>query len=387
VANNGVGATGVNGRGDILISGGASSFGNTDTAGGGFKPERIQIDPGLGQNTPNGNVGAQANDATGIVSNSFGNYEVLATTPVTVATPSPLTKTGTTLTGDATHLLIGSYNAENFSVAASGQAKLASIADEILHKLNAPGVISLQEIQDNSGPTDNGVTAANQNLQDIVNAIAAAGGPTYAFIDNPFIGNDTNRGQPGGNIRTAFLYRTDQVQFVTGSLRTIAADGHVIADQGSAAADAAADSDQQTNANNPFFASRPPLAADFIFNGQTITVVDDHFTSKLGSAVLLGSQQPPLDGGEVQRAARAQAVNISVASLLAANANARILVTGDLNDFGFEQPLSVLKGTASVSNYSANAADLIHATANYAPGGTQVLNDLQDLLPVDQRFD
>src|SRR5262249_15130896 len=41
----------------------------------------------------------------------------------------------------------------------------------------------------------------------------------------------------------------------------------------------------------------------------------------------------------------------------------------------------------TVSNYSANAADLIHATATYTPGGTQILNDLQDLLPVDQRFD
>src|SRR5262249_29004345 len=151
--------------------------------------------------------------------------------------------------------------------------------------------------------------------------------PTYAFIDNPFIGNDTNGGQPGGNIRTAFLYRTDQVQFVAGSLRTIGADGHAIADQGSAAADAAANSDQQTNANNPFFASRPPLAADFIFNGQTITVVDNHFTSKLGSAVLMGSDQPPFDGGEVQRAAQAQAINNFVDSLLATNPNARILVT------------------------------------------------------------
>src|SRR5262249_45430379 len=98
--------------------------------------------------------------------------------------------------------------------------------------------------------------------------------------------------------------------------------------------------------------------------------------------VLMGSDQPPLDGGEVQRAAQAQAVNTFIDSLLATNPNARVLVSGDLNEFGFEQPMSVLKGTASISNYTSNPATTI-----YTPGGTQILNDLQDLLPVDQRFD
>src|SRR5262249_35321747 len=230
VASSGANATGLNGRGDILISAGTAAFGNTDTATGDFNPERIQIDPGLGQPTPNVNVGARLDDVTGIVNYSFGNYEVLATSPVTVATASPLAKTGTTLTGDATHLLVGSYNAENFSTVASGQAKLNSIADESLHTLNAPGIIALHEIQDDSGPTDNGTTSASQNLQAIVDAIntLSVGTVHYAFIDNPFINDDKNGGAPGGNIRTAFLYRTDQVQLVAGSLRTIAADGHAI---------------------------------------------------------------------------------------------------------------------------------------------------------------
>jgi predicted extracellular nuclease/methionine-rich copper-binding protein CopC len=378
VASNGANATGVNSRGDILISGGAVSFGNTDAAGGDFNPERIQIDPGLGQSTPNVNVGAKLNDVTGIVSYSFGNYEVLATSPVTVATPSPLTKTGTTLTGDSSHILIASYNAENLDPG-DGVARFNTIASEIISKLNSPDIIALQEIQDNSGTTDNGVTAADQTLQMIINAINAAGGPTYAFIDNPFIGNDTNGGQPGGNIRTAFLYRTDHVGFVAGSLRSIGANGQAIT--------SGPDTAQQSDPNHPFFGSRPPLAADFTFNGQTLTVVDDHFTSKGGSAVLLGSIQPPFDAGEVQRAAQAQAVNNFVDNLLASNANARIVVTGDFNDYQFEQPLSVLKGAATISNYTSNGADPINATATYTPGGSAILTDLQDMLPADQRFD
>ncbi|MEN3382879.1 MAG: hypothetical protein V7608_2923, partial [Hyphomicrobiales bacterium] len=381
VADNGANATGVNGRGDILISGGATSFGNTDTVGGDFNPERIQIDPGLGQATPDVSVGARLNDVTGIVSYSFGNYEVLATTPVTVASASPLVKTGTTLTGDASHILIASYNAENLDPG-DGAVRFALVGNEIVNRLNAPDILALQEVQDNNGAaggTGSTVTSASQTLQMIVDAVNAAGGPQYAFIDNPFIGANTNGGEPGGNIRTAYLYRTDHVSLVAGSLRTIGADGSAIA--------AGPDTAQQTDPNNPFFASRPPLAADFVFNGQVITVVNDHFTSKGGSGVLLGSGQPPFDAGEVQRAAQAQAVNTFVDHLLAANPNARVIVTGDLNDYDFEQALSVLKGTASISNYTANGADPFNATATYTPGGTQVLNDLQDTLPLDQRFD
>ena len=49
--------------------------------------------------------------------------------------------------------------------------------------------------------------------------------------------------------------------------------------------------------------------ATFTFNGEDVTVVNNHFTSKGGSAPLFGSDQPPLNAGEVSRAAQAQAVN------------------------------------------------------------------------------
>jgi VCBS repeat-containing protein len=388
VANNGAGATGLNSRGDLLVSGGAVSFGNTDSTGGDFNPERIQIDPGLGQATPDVNVGAKLNDVTGIVNYSFGNYEVLATTPVTVATASPLVKETGTLTGDNTHLLLASYNAENLAPS-NGAAKFNTIASQIINSLHAPDVIAMQEIQDDSGSADDGVTSANQTLTMLVNAInaAAPAGVHYSFIDNPFIGNDTNGGAPGGNIRTAYLYRDDRVNFVAGSLKTIAADGSAIDDHGSAAANAAANSDQQTNVDNPFFASRAPLVATFTFNGESVTVIDGHFTSKGGSAPLLGSDQPAFDAGEVTRAAQAQAVNTYIDSLQATNANVHVVVAGDLNEFQFEEPINVLKGTATVSNYDVPGADPITATGTYTPGGTAILTDLQDSLAAGERFD
>ena len=387
---NGTTATGQIPRGNVLLTPGASDFGDTNTSGGDFNPERLQIDaddgilPGF--SSPLVNVGARLGDVTGIVNYDFGNYQVVATQPYAVTTPSTLTKETSALTGDNHHLLVASYNAENLDPG-DGAARFATIADEILHRLNAPDVLALQEVQDNSGATDNGVTSADTTLGMLVDALNAAAptGVHYAFIDNPFIGNDSNGGEPGGNIRTAFLYRTDRVDFVPDSLRTIGPDGHAVANTDETAPDG--NGEQQTNPDNPFFDSRPPLVATFNFHGEAFTVIDNHFTSKGGSAPLLGSDQPPFDAGEVQRAAQAQAVNNFVDNLLAVDPGANVIVAGDLNEFQFEEPMQVLKGTATIANYDVGGSDPFDAVADYTPGGTAILHDLQDLLPVNERYD
>ena len=382
-AGNGASATGLTDRGNLLIREGAPAFGDTNTVGGDFNPERIQIDDdsGLlpGFVTPRVDVGAQLADVTGVVTYDFGNYQVSATQAFTVAEPSPLAKEDGTLNGDASRLLVASYNAENLDPT-DGAARFERVASEILGALNAADIVALQEIQDGDGPTNSTLTSAGATLQALVEALnaAAPAGVTYAFLDNPFIGDDTNGGEPGGNIRTAFVYRTDRVELVEGSARTVGADGRPLT---------AADASQQTDPENPFFGSRPPLAADFRFNGQTVTLVNNHFTSKGGSAPLLGSDQPPLNGGEVQRAAQAQAVNDFVDRLLAGDPDARIVVTGDLNEFPGEEPISVVKGAASLTGYDVPGTDPFDATATYVPGGDPVLSDLMDALPAGERYD
>ncbi|GAB6844584.1 hypothetical protein JCM2811A_35860 [Methylorubrum rhodinum] len=382
-ATNGASATGLTGRGNLLTDLGTPAFGDTDTAGGDFNPERIQIDDdsGLlrGFTTPAVNVGDQLSDVTGIVTYEFGNYQVSATQAFTVAEPSSLVREDGALFGNASRLLVASYNAENLDPT-DGTARFERVASEILGALNAADIVALQEVQDGNGPTNTGLTSAGATLQALVDALnaAAPAGVTYAYIDNPFIGDDTNGGEPGGNIRTAFVYRTDRVSLVDDSLRTVGADGSPLK---------ATDTSQQTDPQNPFYGSRPPLAADFTFNGQTVTVVNNHFTSKGGSAPLLGSDQPPFNAGEVQRAAQAQAVNGFVDRLLAQDASAKVMVVGDLNEFPGEQPLSVLKGEASLTDYSVPGDDPIDAAATYTPGGTAILSDLMDSLPEAERYD
>ena len=99
---NGTAATGQTDRGNMLITPGEDLFGNIDTVGGDYNPERIQIDddsgilPGFV--TPSVNVGARLGDVTGVVNYDFGNYQVVATQAYTVAQASTITKETGTLT-------------------------------------------------------------------------------------------------------------------------------------------------------------------------------------------------------------------------------------------------------------------------------------------------
>jgi len=331
VVDNGENATGLSDRGTLNIS--------PDD----FNPERIQIDEDTdilpGFELPLVDTGASLGDVTGVISYEFGNFQIQPTETFT-ATDSGLKPETSALTPTADQLAVASYNVLNLDPNdADGDTDIAdgrfnAIAQDIANNLKSPDIIGLQEIQDNDGSVNSEVTAANVTLQTLVDAIATAGGPTYEFIDNPFIGDDTNGGQPGGNIRTAFLYNPQRVDLVEGSVKTVTDP-----------------QDQQTNPENPFFNSRLPLSADFQFNRQTVTVVDNHFSSKGGSAPILGVEQPfeerqedpTVNGSLDQRRVQAEAVNNFVKGILTDNPDANVVVEGDLNEFEFVSPLEILE--------------------------------------------
>lgn len=356
-------ATGFNADLGVLVIDGAVGGGINvnNTIGGDFNPERIQlqvdstITPG---GLPSGiSPGARLNDVTGVVNYNAGQYEVVATTALTVAQASTNTVDNTTLLGSSTHLTIGSYNAENLDPG-DGAARFTALANDIAFALGAPGIVVLDEIQDNNGATNDSVVSASMTLQMLVDAIFAVSGVQYSWIDNPFITDDRNGGEPGGNIRVAIIYRADTVDFVEGSLRT-----------------ATDPTDQANNTANPFNGARLPLAADFTFNGETVTVIGNHFTSKGGSSPLQGSVQPSTNQGEDKRAGQAALVNALVDTILAGDASANIVVAGDFNDFQNEEPLRILTGQ---NDWNGTAAT--------APAGPQVLNNLSFLLPPEERF-
>jgi predicted extracellular nuclease len=84
-------------------------------------------------------------------------------------------------------------------------AHIPAVASHIGDLLKTPDLLFIQEIEDNSGATNDGTVDADVTLAALVSAIESASGVRYNFTQiNPVDGEDG--GVPGGNIRTVFLY-------------------------------------------------------------------------------------------------------------------------------------------------------------------------------------
>ena len=309
-----------------------------------FNPERIQIDDDFGLSptaTPIVNVGDSLGDVTGVMSYGFGNYEIRFTEAFSPTRGVLEPETTRLSTGDG-YLTIASFNVLNLDPNdRDGDADVASgrfdaVASIIARNLRSPDIVALQEVQDNDGSAKTRVKAADATLRLLADRIAVLGSVRYRFIDHPFIGGGTNGGQPGGNIRVAFLYNPARVDLVPDSLAT-----------------ATDPRDQRINPNNPFFDGRLPLAASFRSrapDGARVTVVNNHLNSKRGSSPLFGQvqpfterqEEPSVNGGVEQRRRQARAVRDLVARRLAARRDAHLVVVGDFNEFAFVSPLKIL---------------------------------------------
>lgn len=294
-------------------------------------PERIQIDGDtgvlLGSTDPALDVGDRLSDVTGVVGYNFGNFEVVPTAAYSFS-DGGLRRETTRIEGDTETLAVATYNVENLDPNdTDGDSDLAdgkfdAIAQQIAGNLDGPDIVGIQEVQDDSGSADDGTVSDDVTLQTLVDAIEDAGGPAYRFASlDPIDG--TTGGQPGGNIHNAFLYDPTRVTL---------------------------DGFEERGAGDPVFdESRLPLIGSFDFAGETVTIVNNHFTSKSGSDPLFGSRQDPAlgqpaDVGLEQREQQAAFVNGIVDERLAADAGANVMVLGDLNDFEFSSTLEILKG-------------------------------------------
>src|SRR5205085_6214911 len=186
------------------------------------------------------------------------------------------------------------------------------------------------------------VVDATVTYNTLISAIQTSGGPTYVFRQiNPV--DDQDGGEPGGNIRVGFLFRTDRgLSFIDrpGGCSTCA----TTVVNGPSGAELSFSPGRVDPTNTAFNASRKPLGDEFSFNSQKLFIIGNHFNSKGGDDPLVGRFQPPTLSSEVQRNQQAQVVNNFVDSILALNANAKIVVLGDLNDFSFSNPITTLKG-------------------------------------------
>jgi hypothetical protein len=334
-----------NAFGEIPVVGDDGANASVRTARGGvvirpddFNPERIHLDNEIAP-TPLVQVGDHlSSPVVGVLDYSFGNFKLQVTTSPT-ATSGGLARESAAAAG-AGELSVASFNVENLDP--GDGARIDELATEIVDHLRSPDLIGVQEVQDNNGPTNDAVVDASLSFAALIDAISAAGGPTYDFraIDPV---DDQDGGEPGGNIRVGFLFRTDRgLDFVDRPGGTSTAGTSVVA--GSDGPELTFSPGRVDPTNAAFADSRKPLAGEFTFMGRRVFVVVNHLNSKGGDDPLFGHRQPPTLVSEVQRIQQAQVVNDFVDSILSLDADADVIVLGDLNDFEFSAPLSTLTG-------------------------------------------
>ncbi|MGQ5656008.1 lamin tail domain-containing protein, partial [Streptomyces sp. EKR5.2] len=286
----------------------------------------------------------------------FGGYNIQATTLGTVEQGG--LKPDVAKKGKSNELSVATYNVENLDPT-DPQSKFDRLAEGVVTNLATPDIVSLEEIQDNNGPKDDGTVAADKTVTQFIDAIKAAGGPAYDWraIDPV---NDSDGGEPGGNIRNVFLFNPERVTFVDrpggGSTTSVEA----VAD-GKKGVRLSVSPGRIDPTSDAWTSSRKPLVGEFRFRGKQVFVVGNHFNSKGGDQPVHGAFQPPTLSSETQRLAQAKEVNTFVSGVLAKDRKAQVVVLGDLNDYQFSKPLATLTA-----------------------GG--VLKDLINTLPVNERY-
>ena len=141
--------------------------------------ESLLLTADAGTSIPQLDVGTPLDgDAVGVLGYGFGGYRVLLTEPLEVLESGAPEPDPTSLRGDETRLSVGTFNVLNLSVDDS-EHKFQRLAEVAARQMGAPDILCLQEVQDDSGDTDDGVVGAEKTLARLIETIVELGGPRY----------------------------------------------------------------------------------------------------------------------------------------------------------------------------------------------------------------
>jgi predicted extracellular nuclease len=345
---------------------GGTVYGSYDSQNTG----RLQIQSlGPTADFPAANVGdTLAGTTTGPLDyNQFGGYTLVANQLGTLKSGGLQRETTRKQSRD--ELAVATYNVENLD---PSDATFAAHASAIVNNLKSPDIVSLEEIQDDNGATDDGTVDATQTVTKLIDAIVAAGGPKYDWRSiNPV--NDQDGGEPGGNIRQVFLFNPARVSFTdrpggdsTTAVGVTKVHGHAALTVSPGRIDPASDA---------WKSSRKPLAGEFVFHGRTVIVIGNHFASKGGDQGLTSQYQPPARSSETQRHLQAAEVNSFVKDILKVQKNADVIALGDMNDFEFSDTARILEGDGELWSAIKSLPKSERYTYDYQ-GNEQVLDQI-----------
>ena len=251
-------------------------------------------------------VGSRVEGLTGVLAHAFDAWRLHPTeTPRFADTnprPAPLPAPGE-------RLRVATFNVENYFITL-GQRGAADAAELERQRAKLAAavaglkadILALVEVENDPGA-----------LADLVEQLSARTGVRYRAV-----GGRADRGADA--IKVALIYRPDRVEAVS-----------------------------ELHADNDRVHHRPPLAAFFRSRegGPVFGVVTAHFKSKTGC--------PPrgdIDRGQgcwnERRVAQARAMNAFLERLAAAEGHERLLLIGDLNAYGAEDPIRTLTDTGLV---------------------------------------
>jgi predicted extracellular nuclease len=313
-------------------------------------------------------------DLEGILSfqtNTFGDGEfamfVTGSFSATSTLKSLDDRPKTSLTPDADHVTVATFNVENLSGILTNRIKRMALA--VSTNFGCPDVLNLAEIQDNNGIDFGEGSAADLTLGSIIENINCPGSD-YRYLNIDPIPN-SDGGEPGGNIRVAMIYNAARVQFERIGNAGPLDETYVL--QGG-----------RLNQNpgrlfpndDAFKGTRKPLVAEFSFKGQKFFVIGVHLNSKLGDSSPWSIEQPVIFRSDFERSKLTGRINRFIADLMAQDPNMKIIVLGDFNAYWHEPSMKILAGDFMqnlmtfgdlvpknkwyTSNYDGNAAAIDH---------------------------
>ena len=307
-------------------------------------PARIKLTFGrilYGQPAPKLDVGDRIGPVEGPFVHDHGFFGLKPTTPVD-ATSSRRKRQVTSLVGTEWGLTVATFNMENLDPVVEsadriaeggrpdddiGSGKLAALAQQIVDQLRCPDIVAVQEVQDNDGTESSTITDASKTWSAIIDAVVAAGGTRYQWVDRPPKPN-ADGGQPGGNIRVGYLYAPDRVSLDEETVQRIGENDEAFAE------------------------GRKSLAARFVFRptGQRLYAIVNHWASKHGSTpTYRDPNMPQIVGGIEERTAQQMVIERFVNDIVNREPKARILSVGDFNAPDHEAPI-VAHGSGALFN-------------------------------------
>jgi predicted extracellular nuclease len=291
-----------------------------------YNPERILVAAWTAVQVPMVRTGDKLTELVGVVDYTYGNFKIQPDRYRLETHSVPRGRLSTFAPACVDCLQVATFNVENFFDTVDDpqkedmvlsrtqyETKIKKLVKAIWVEMKAPTLLVLQEVENQKVLQDLSVALNRQNPSLRYQGVCA-GSSDGRGIQNAFL-VDTQRLK----LNKHFLMSTPEVAQAFG-----------------------------LKSESP---GREPLVGKFSLGSSEFTVIGNHFKSKNGDQPLMGVDQPPDRGTEVQRKKQAKALRQYVNQLLKEDPLANILLAGDFNDFEFSEPgegedhpLGILKG-------------------------------------------